>query len=109
MSITGTGTLPSSVVINGGSGAVDESATVTFSDLTAGQYVTVGGLTYTSTAASTATEVAAAFANRANAYVGGVAPSPTAGTLTGTLSGFSTGANTAGALTFSSSSRSCCR
>jgi len=104
MSITGTGTLPSSVVINGGSGAVDESAAVTFSDLTAGQYVTVGGLTYTSTAASTATEVAAAFANRANAYVGGVAPSPTAGTLTGTLSGFSTGANTAGALTFSSSS-----
>ena len=97
-------TLPSAVVINGGSGAVDESAVVTFGDLTAGQYVTLGGLTYTSTGASTATEVAAAFANRANNFTIGAGVQPAKGILSGVLSGFSTGNNTAGALTFSSAS-----
>jgi len=60
---------------------VTETASVVFTALTAGQKITVGGLTYTSTGASTAAQVAAAFASLAdNAGTG-------AGTLTGSYSG----------------------
>ena len=85
---------------------VTETSAVTFLNLTAGQSVTVAGLTYTSTGASTATEVAAAFASLASgtaaASVQGA--QTTKGTMSGTLTGYSTVANAAGVLTFTSAS-----
>ena len=67
-----------------------EVATVTVArNLTAGETLTVGGLTFTSTGASTIAQVAAAFANLSNGATTGDA---TYGTFSGTLSGWSTGA-----------------
>ena len=97
----GNPTTSSSTVLDNKS---NETAAVTFQGLTAGQTVTVGGLTYTSTGISTATEVAAAFANLASGTAAASVPAAqtTKGTMSGTLTGFSTAANVAGALTFTS-------
>ena len=88
-----------------GTGGTQGTSVVTINaaGLTVGQSVTLGGLTYTATGTATATQVAADFANRANGYTAGTAPAPTNGTFTGTLTGFSSAANTAGALTFTKS------
>ena len=69
-----------------------ETATVDFNtSLTAGQTMILGGLTYTSTAVTTADQLAAAFANLA---VGATTGAGTAtGTYSGALTGWSTGAN----------------
>jgi flagellin len=75
-----------------GAGGTQGTSTVTFGALTAGQSVTLGGLTYTATGNTTAAEVAADFASRANGYTAGTLPAPTKGTFTGTLTGFSSGA-----------------
>ena len=98
MTIAGTGAKPSSSVIKGGNGAENESATVTFGALKAGETVTLGGLTYTAAADTDASTVATAFASRPDPYVGA------AGGLSGTLSGFFTGVKTGTSVTFSSSS-----
>ena len=98
MTIDGTGAKPSSLVIKGGNGAENESATVTFGALKAGETVTLGGLTYTAAADTDANTVATAFASRPDPYAG------VAGGLSGTLSGFSTGDKTGTSVTFSSSS-----
>lgn len=77
------------VVRNSGS---FETATVKFSatPLTAGQTIIIGGLTYTSTAATSQQELATAFANLA---VGATTGAGTAtGTYSGALTGYSTGA-----------------
>ena len=88
-------------------GGVTESSVVTFQALTAGQSVTVAGLTYTSTGASTAAEVAEAFKGLAAGTVAASVPAAqiTKGTMSGTLTGFAGGAYTAAAttLTFTSS------
>jgi flagellar hook-associated protein 2 len=55
-----------------------EVATAAFSDLSAGQIVTLAGRTFTSTGATTAANVAAAFSAGSSAY----------GTLSGTLTGW---------------------
>jgi flagellar hook-associated protein 2 len=74
------------VVLTQGVAPVNERTTLTFKDMTAGQSVTVGGLTYTSTAATTAAEVAAAFSGlQASA---GTPTNPTTGTFSGSLTGF---------------------
>lgn len=66
------------------------SSDVTFSvDVTAGQSVTIGGLTYTPTAAATKEQIAAAFASLASGATTG--PSANLGAYTGELAGFSTG------------------
>ena len=66
-----------------------QTATVSFTPLLAGQSVTVAGLTYTATSATSASEVATAFAGLAgNATSSTTAPK---GTISGTLSGFSAG------------------
>ena len=74
--------------IAGVSGATTESSTVTFGDLSAGESVTVGGVTLTVEAGKslTGTEVAAAFKN-INAGAGGAADSadPVRYTFAGTL------------------------
>lgn len=75
------------VVRNAGS---FETATAVFgSALTTGQTMILGGLTYTSTAATTAAQLAAAFANLA---VGATTGAGTAtGSYSGTLTGYATG------------------
>jgi hypothetical protein len=62
--------------------AVTETSAVTFNAMTAGQSITLGGLTYTATAANTAAEAAAAFVSLTNGATtkGGI----TTGTYSGT-------------------------
>jgi flagellin len=81
------------------------SSELTFDDLTAGQSVTINGLTYTSTDGNTADEVAAAFANLSSGMsaVEVALRNPTSaamGTFSGNFApGFTTGANDAANLT----------
>ena len=76
-----------------------ESNAMVFGDLTAGQTLTLGGLTFTAGASTvTASNVAAAFANLADGATTGAG---TGGTYSGTLAGWTTSAN---GLTFTSSS-----
>lgn len=84
--------------------AVNETSAVTFNAMTAGQTITLGGLTYTAgSTGATAAEVATDFASRANGYVAGTAPAPVKGTFSGTLSGFASGAvSTSTTVTFTS-------
>jgi len=81
-----------------------ELTAVTFPALTAaGQSFTVGGLTLTATAAMTNAAVAAAFASRTDGTVGS-SLTVTNATMSGTLTGFSTGAVTStSVVTFTSS------
>ncbi len=88
-------------VFENGTNEITETATLTFKDLAAGASVTVGGLTYTSTAGNTAAQVAAAFASltsgmlytnstltsRASTLNGGYTGAFTTGYTTGTVSG----------------------
>jgi len=68
-----------------------ETATVKFVALTTGQTMILGGLTYTSTGATTAAQLATAFANLA---VGATTGAGTAtGSYSGTLTGYATGAS----------------
>ncbi len=62
-----------------------EIANVEFGDLADGETIILAGLTYTASGAVLAADVAAAFANRAAGYAG-------TGALSGTLTGYSTGA-----------------
>jgi len=66
--------------------AVTESAKITFSDVTTGQTVTVGGLTFTATQNATAAQVAASFGELADNATSGV--DSTYGTWTGKFTGF---------------------
>jgi hypothetical protein len=67
-----------------------ETATAKFTALTTGQTMIIAGLTYTSTGATTASQLAAAFANLA---VGATTGAGTAtGSYSGTLTGYATGA-----------------
>lgn len=87
-------------VITQGVSPTTESSVVTFKAMTAGQSITVGGLTYISTGASTAAQVAQAFASVA---AGSTPANPSTGTFSGSLSGFSTGAINGTSITFTSS------
>jgi flagellin len=69
--------------------AVTETSAVTFNAMTAGQSITLGGLTYTATAANTAAEAAAAFVSLTNGAT--TKAGITTGTYSGTLSGFASG------------------
>ena len=88
-----------------GTGVADtgtrQTAAVSFTPLLAGQSVTVAGLTYKASSATTAAEVAAAFSGLAgNATSSTTAPK---GTVSGTLTGFSAGVSDGtGNLTFTS-------
>jgi S-layer protein len=79
---------------------VTESDTVTFGALTAGETVILGGLTFTSTGATTAAQVAAAFAGLANGATQG--GSTALGTFSGTLTGWKTSGVTGTSVTFTS-------
>jgi len=80
--------------------AVNESSAVTFKDMTVGQSVTVAGLTYTATLATTASEVASFYAGM-NASAATPA-NPAKGTFSGVLTGFDTAASAGGTLNFTS-------
>jgi flagellin len=79
-------------ILNSTTSGVTETSAVTFNAMTAGQSITLGGLTYTagSTGASAA-EVATDFLSRAVGYTGTGGTAPTKGTFSGTLSGFASG------------------
>ena len=81
---------------------VTEKGSVAFAvALTAGQTVSLGGLTYTSTGATTAAQLATAFASLSNGAITGGGTGT--GTYSGTLSGWSTGAVATGTVVFTSS------
>ena len=80
-----------------GETAVNETSSLAFGTaLTAGQTITVGGLTYTSTGATSTAQLAAAFASLANGATTG--PATATGSYSGKLSGFATGAATGSTL-----------
>ena len=82
-----------------GDGSTYSIVDITFSALAAGQAVTVNGLTFTATAAMTATEVGAAFASIAAGATTG--PSTSLGTYSNTMSSdWASGTNSAGVVTF---------
>ena len=84
-----------------GVAAVTERTTVTFKDMTAGQSITIGGLKYTSTGATTAAQLAAAFSGM---QAGAALPTnPLTGTFSGSLVGFNAGVTDgSGTLSFTS-------
>ena len=86
------------ITTTAGSANIYESASVSFNDLVAGGYVTVGGLTFTATSSMSASQVAAAFANLANGATSG--PSLSLGSYSGTLTGWSTGSLSGSKITF---------
>lgn len=80
-----------------GATGVNETSSLVFGTaLTAGQTITVGGLTYTSTGATSTTQLAAAFASLANGATTG--PATATGSYSGKLSGFATDAATGSTL-----------
>ena len=81
--------------------AVTETSAVTFNAMTAGQSITLGGLTYTATVANTAAQAAAAFASLSNGATTGVT---TYGSFSGTLSGFASSGVSTSTVTFTSAS-----
>jgi flagellar hook-associated protein 2 len=96
-----TPTQPTVVTIQGIAAPQTEQATVTFKALSAGQSVTLGGLTFTSTGASTASDVASAFAGMTNAS--GSQTTSTKGTFTGALNGYTGVDQGNGSVVFTSS------
>jgi len=93
---------PTSSSVTTRTGAVNESAAVTFPVLNAGQSVTVAGLTYTAINDRTAPEVAAAFVGLADGATTGTGTAN--GTYSGKLVSWSTTGNTVSTatLTFNS-------
>ncbi|MEI6601573.1 MAG: flagellar filament capping protein FliD [Comamonadaceae bacterium] len=80
---------------------VTESTALSFTALKAGQSVTIGGLTYTATLATTAEQLAAAFASLSAGATTGAGTAT--GSYSGTLTGFATGAVTGSTVTATSS------
>ncbi len=92
------------VAISQGAAPVTEVSTITFKDMAAGQSITIGGLKYTSTGVTTATQVAAAFSGL---QAGGTTPTnPLTGTFSGTLAGFNAGVSSGSTLSFTSTTAS---
>jgi flagellin len=98
---TSTGeTIPMQGILN--NSAVTETSAVTFNAMTAGQSITLGGLTFTATTSVTAANVAAAFDSLSNGATTG--PGTSNGTYSGILSAFSSGAVSGSTVTFTSAS-----
>ena len=105
-----TAVTPPTVVTTQGVTTVNDSSSVTFPSLSAGQSVTVAGVTYTATANTSAYQVMSAFAGMASGANYSNATYPTTGNplgkLDGTLSGYSADAygTLGGTLGFTSTS-----
>jgi flagellar hook-associated protein 2 len=95
------GALTPVVTTTQGVAASTESSAVTFKDMTVGQSVTVGGLTYTAKQATSASEVATLFSGlSANVAT---PTNPAKGVFSGALTEFNTGASAGSTLNFTSS------
>jgi len=94
--------LPTTVVTQGAATATTETAEVSFQPLRAGESVTVGTLTYTTTADATADEVASVFSS----LIAGTMPTnPSTGVFTGSaLAGYSSATAVGHRVVFTSSS-----
>ncbi|MEN9669938.1 MAG: Flagellar hook-associated protein 2 [Pseudomonadota bacterium] len=94
-------TAPTVVTSDGIATAVTERTSVTFKDMLPGESITVGGLKYTATIATSAAQLATAFSGL---QAGGATPTnPLTGTFTGTLTGFNAGVTDgSGTLAFTS-------
>jgi flagellar hook-associated protein 2 len=92
---------PTVATIDGVDTPVTERTTLTFKDMLPGESITVGGLKYTATLATSAAQLATAFSGL---QAGGTAPSnPLTGTFTGALTDFNSGvADGSGNLAFTS-------
>ncbi len=84
--------------------AETESSAITFKDMAVGQSVTVAGLTYTASQATTASEVASFFAGLSASAT--TPTSPAKGVFTGALTGFNAGVSAGGTLNFTSTTAS---
>ena len=101
LTVSSTAATAPTMVISQGATAVTERTTVTFKDMLPGESITVGGLKYTATIATTAAQLATAFSGL---QAGATTPTnPLTGTFTGTLSGFNAGVSDgSGTLAFTS-------
>ena len=79
-----------------------EAAAVSFNSLTAGGYVTLGGLTFTANSTMSASQVAEAFANLVSGATSG--PSTNLGSYSGALTGWASGSVSGSKVTFVASS-----
>jgi len=79
-----------------GQSATQQTSSVAFQDVAAGHSITIGGLTLLANTAMSATDVAQAFASRADGTIGSnltpYSNGGVSGTFSGTLSGWSSGA-----------------
>lgn len=103
LSMGDTSSITPSVSTTQGQAGSAETAAVTFQPLAAGDSVTIAGLTFTADPSQslTADQVAAAFSSLTDGATTG--PSTALGAYSGTLTGYSTGANASNQLTFTSS------
>jgi Ca2+-binding RTX toxin-like protein len=96
LSLTGsTGSTGHQVQVQNGTSIESEKVTVNFSDMLAGQSITLAGLTYTAATNTAAADVASAFA----ALVGGASESTA---ISGTMTGFTRGVRSGNSVTFTS-------
>ena len=84
--------------------ATSEVATVTFGAMTSGEVLTLAGLTITATGSIANTALATYFASKAASDFG-TTPSLGSATVTGTFSGFTTGAASSDAVVFTNAGR----
>ena len=104
LTVTATATGAATTTLGNVTRSDNEKAAIAFTALAAGRTVNVGGVTFTAgTKGATAAEVAAVFQNLANGATGN---SSSVGTVSGNLTGYSTGALSTATVTFTSTAGS---
>ena len=104
LTVTATATGAATTTLGNVTRSDNEKAAIAFTALAAGRTVNVGGVTFTAgTNGATAAEVAAVFQNLANGATGN---SSSVGTVSGNLTGYSTGALSTATVTFTSTAGS---
>ena len=104
LTVTATRTDAATTTLGNVTRSDNEKAAIAFTALAAGRTVNVGGVTFTAgTNGATAAEVAAVFQNLANGATGN---SSSVGTVSGNLTGYSTGALSTATVTFTSTAGS---
>ena len=100
LTVTATATGAATTTLGNVTRSDNEKAAIAFTALAAGRTVNVGGVSFTAgTNGATAAEVAAVFQNLANGATGN---SSSVGTVSGNLTGYSTGALSTATVTFTS-------
>ena len=104
LTVTATATGAATTTLGNVTRSDNEKAAIAFTALAAGRTVNVGGVSFTAgTNGATAAEVAAVFQNLANGATGN---SSSVGTVSGNLTGYSTGALSTATVTFTSTATS---